>query len=252
MEQIRKPFQGVWNIIRFNWHFYFLSVAFLTGLLISSHYISLPYRPYIFIVFAFVIATTLTSLLISFYIYDISDLYKLNWVVDEQSNIKIININAGFDETSSLLKAKFQNAVLIVLDFYDPLKHTEVSIKRARKAYPAFPNTKQVTTSSLKLQDNSADKIFVTLAAHEIRDEKERIVFFKELYRILKPGGQIFLSEHLRDMANFLAYNIGAFHFLSRKNWYETFNKSGLIIKTEQKVTPFITIFTLEKYGTTP
>ena len=89
-----------------------------------------------------------------------------------------------------MLQTKFKNAELIALDFYDPKKHTEVSIKRAREAYPPFANTTQIQTSHLQLESNSADKIFVILSAHEIRNENERITFFKELTRVIKPSGQ--------------------------------------------------------------
>ena len=59
------------------------------------------------------------SLLVSWYVYDLSNLYKLSWLFPNNDNIKIVNIHAGFDETSVLLSAKFPNAELIVFDFYD-------------------------------------------------------------------------------------------------------------------------------------
>ena len=85
--------------------------------------------------------------------------------------------------------------------------------------------------------------------SHEIRNDNERVVFFNELSRILKPEGQILVTEHLRDYSNFLAYNIGFLHFLSKSSWNKTFSKANLKIKNEQKITPFITVFTLEKYA---
>jgi ubiquinone/menaquinone biosynthesis C-methylase UbiE len=248
MAVLRKPFQGVLNIVRFNWHFYVLATAFLCGLLFAAGYISADFRFYTLILFALAFGTTLVSLLVSFYVYDVSNLYQFDWLESNQTNSKIVNINAGFDETSVLLKDKFPQAELTVLDFYDPAKHTEVSIKRARKAYPPFPNTQHITTSNLRLTDNFADKIFIILAAHEIRNANERAVFFNELHRVLKPNGQIFVVEHLRDKANFGAYNIGFLHFLSLKSWYKTFQSANLNIKTEQKITSFITLFTLEKH----
>ena len=138
-----------------------------------------------------------------------------------------------------------------MFDFYDPAKHTEVSIRRAREAYPPFPNTQQVKPADLPLQDNSADKIFAILSAHEIRNEIERKSFFQELRRVLSPTGQIIVTEHLRDTANFLAYNIGAFHFHSKASWLKAFQSSGLRVSEEIKITPFITTFILDKNGVT-
>jgi ubiquinone/menaquinone biosynthesis C-methylase UbiE len=249
---IRKPFQGVMNIVRFNWHFYAISATIVVFIILIQHYfISLGVTGDILVLL--IVCSTVISLAVSAYIYDFSDLYKLSWLNHLKSGKKerIININAGFDETSALLKRKFENSELFVADFYDPAKHTEVSIKRARKAYPPFPNTQQVSTMHLPVQDNSTDKIFTILSAHEIRNENERITFFKELHRVLKSDGKVIVTEHLRDTANFLAYNIGFFHFHSKAAWMKTFGFSGLKLLEEIKITPFITTFILEKNGTT-
>jgi len=249
MEKLRKPFQGVGNIIRFNWHFY-VGVILLCFSLYSLQNILPNNLTFIFklIIFTAISITSIT-LFVSFYVYDLSDLYKLKWLPDNNENAEIVNIHAGFDETSELLKAKYSKSNLTVLDFYDPKKHTEISIKRARKAYPALPNTITTTTSNIPLQTNSVDKIFVTFSAHEIRDETERIIFFEELKRIIKLDGEIYVTEHLRDLPNFLAYNIGFFHFLDKKSWLKVFSKSNLKIKSKQKLNAFITNFTLTKNG---
>jgi SAM-dependent methyltransferase len=211
-----------------------------------------PYSFYIKLICFLIIAPTLISLIVSYYVYDLSDLYKLNWidVLPTRGNIYILNIHAGFDETSASIKNKLPVSDLQVFDFYDIEKHTEVSIKRARKAYPSYPNTKQITSSTIPLNENVADLIFVTLSAHEIRDQRERSAFFADLTRVLKPSGNIIVTEHLRDIANFAAYNIGFFHFLPRKAWLNNFKTANLNIIKETKTTPFITTFILSKNGT--
>ncbi len=254
MGKIRKPFQGVWNIVRFNWHYYVVSLGVLVLILCISNYVNSIFRTYLFIVGWLIFLPTFISLFVSYYVYDLSELYNFAWInrnIDKKTS-NIININAGFDETSILLKEKFPNAELTVFDFYDPKKHTEISIKRARAAYPIFPNTKTVTTKNLPVAHNSIDKIFVIFAAHEIRNEQERVDFFKELQKTIKPTGEIFITEHLRDIPNFLAYNIGFLHFYSKQTWLQTFQSAELFLKNEQKITPFISTFTLTKYGNTP
>jgi hypothetical protein len=251
MEEMRKPFQGVWNIIRFNWHFYVLSFAGILFVFFTTYFIE-SFRFTGCILFILIIFTSLISLLVSWYVYDLSGLYKFKWM-DEfkiQENTWLVNINAGFDETSPLFKDRFKNSPLKVLDFYDPLKHTEISIRRARKAYPPFPGTLQVLTRHVPLPDNDADIVFVIFSAHEIRNEDERIIFFKEINRILKTGGKVVVMEHLRDFVNFLAYNIGFLHFHSKSSWIKTFDSGKFKILKERKFTPFISIFILEKNGT--
>ncbi len=246
MAAIRKPLQGIWNVIRFNWHFYLLSIGFVFGILIFNRLLPELYHIFGNTMVAFLVIMTTISILVTFYVYDLSDLYKLAWLdeFDTQKNLKIANINAGFDETSVLLVDKFSNARLSVFDFYDPSKHTEISIKRARKAYPPFPNTQQIDTSVIPIMD--ADIIFLILSAHEIRNEEERNIFFNELRKTLNSEGRIIVVEHLRNLPNFLAYNIGAFHFISKKSWYRTFENSSLVVLREVMITPFITVFTLK------
>jgi ubiquinone/menaquinone biosynthesis C-methylase UbiE len=197
------------------------------------------------------VLTTAISLGVSLYIYDLSGLYNIRWLshIPVHHAPVIVNINAGFDETSEILKQAFPQAKLLVYDFYNPLKHTEISIKRARKAYPPFEGTIAVTTTALPLPNNYADYLLLIFAAHEIRDDAERAEFFRDLQRVLKPDGELIVLEHLRDTQNFLAYNIGAFHFLSLKSWYSTFNSAGLQLQRQDKITPFITKFTLTKHG---
>ncbi len=249
----RKPFQGVTNIIRFNWHFYviaFIAIAILLGFR--------NFLPEVFILpvnllVVLSITSISLSLAASYYIYDLSNLYSLDWLnrLAMAGEARIVNINAGFDETSTLLQQKYPSANLTVFDFYDPVKHTEVSIERARKAYPAFPGTKKITSDSVPLENSSTDCIFLVFSAHEIRNTPERIAFFKELHRVLNSNGKIVVVEHQRDIYNFIVYNFGFFHFFSGTTWRKTFASAELIISEEFKITPFITTFILQKNGTT-
>ena len=86
-------------------------------------------------------------------------------------------------------------------------------------------------------------------AAHEVRNEQERIAFFKELNRILKPEGKIYITEHLRDWVNFIPYSVGSFHFYSKNNWSKIVHSSDLKIEKEIKTTPFVSTFILTKNG---
>jgi ubiquinone/menaquinone biosynthesis C-methylase UbiE len=252
MATLRGSLQGVTNIVRFNWHFYALSAALILAAFLLNLTMGSQYTSYVAWLTALVAIPIIISLSVSFLVYDLSGLYSLTWLKDINAGkgSTIININAGFDEMSQSLHARYPEAKLIVFDFYDPQKHTEVSIERARRAYPPYPGTHLVSTADLQLADSSADLVVVILAAHEIRDEQERIMFFAELRRILTPNGQVVVTEHLRDLTNFLAYNIGFFHFLSRASWYRVFAANKLSIEKQISITPFITSFILSKDGT--
>lgn len=249
MDTVRKPAQGVRNILRFNWHYYvsafiLLSVIFIMAIFTEGLIqLILFYSGILFTLSVFI------SLFASYYIYDNSGLYDLPWVKKEDGEKIILNIHAGFDETSEILKEKFKNSKLEIFDFYDPIKHTEISIERARKAYPSLPETTIISTSKIPMKDRTVDVIYLIFSAHEIRNTNERNNFFKELNRILKEDGKIYITEHLRDFANFSVYNIGFFHFQPKKVWINTFRTSNFIIENTIKHTPFITTFILNKNG---
>ena len=250
MEVKRGPFQGVLNIIQFNWHFYVVAGIVLAALLVFQNMLPIQIRPFVVGLAMLTIFTIAVSLATSSYVYDFSNLYQLLWLPDLNGK-KVLNINAGFDETSPIIQRKFPIVALTAGDFYDATKHTEVSIKRARAAYPPIIGTIPVTTDKLPFQDGAFDFSLAILSAHEIRNDAERAQFFKELNRVTKSDGQIFVTEHLRDIPNFLAYTVGFFHFHSKSTWLETFHQAGLKIEKEIKITPFITTFIVSKHGNT-
>lgn len=250
MDPVRKPFQGTLNIIRFNWHFYVIAVAGLAISLLLFVRIVPEWKTSGTVLTVLFSLPILISLIVSWYIYDLSPLYKFQYLQRPDNMTGVcINIHAGFDETSILLQANAMCSELTVFDFYDPLKHTEISIKRARKAYPPFPGTQSITTDHIPCDDNSVDRIYLIFAAHEIRKGEERNIFFKELRRILKSSGDIIIIEHLRDGWNFMAYTLGFFHFLPRKLWLNQFKQSGFRIAKESRLNLFITCFILKKDG---
>lgn len=251
MEIERKSYQGVYNIVRFNWHFYLIAFILIVFLFNYGDVFGESLRFYATIFGILVSFSIFSSLLISYYIYDVSPLYKFQFLPDLNSK-KVLNLTAGFDETSPILKDQFPKIDLIVCDFYNAEKHTEVSIKRARKAYPKIENTLSISTDLLPFENNTFEYVVAIFSAHEIRNDEERILFFKEINRVTKPAGKIFVTEHLRDFNNFAAYNIGYFHFHSLKTWLKTFHNSRLKISGKIKTTPFVNTFILIKNGNTP
>lgn len=240
----RSPYQGVLNIVRFNWHFYLLAGGTLSILLLLRDWLPAPLPDLALAGIVLAVGSILVSLGVSHYVYDRSALYRLSSLAEADGR-HLFNIHAGFDETSAILRDRFPDATVTIGDFYDPALHTEVSIRRARRAYPPSPGTVPVTTTALPFPTDTFDASLAILSAHEIRVEAERIQFFRELRRVTKPTGKIYVTEHLRDGPNFLAYTIGFLHFYSRPTWLTTFRQAGLKVEQEIKTTPFITTFVL-------
>lgn len=245
---VRKRLQGVTNIIRFNWHFYLIGLLSLALLVIVWTCLGSTAANAIVVVAIVAVSWNLfVSLAVSAYVYDFSGFYTLTWLrryLQTDGN-RVANVHAGFDETSGLIAGLHPMVSLSVYDFYDAARHTEVSIRRARAAYGAYPGTTQMDTRNAVLADGTYDLILLILAAHEIRSEAEAVSFFSGLKDHLAHGGRIIVVEHLRDTANFMAYTIGFFHFLSRRRWLRVFNAAGLVVEAEEKINPFISLFCL-------
>jgi ubiquinone/menaquinone biosynthesis C-methylase UbiE len=246
MEVKRRPFQGVLNILSFNRHFYVAGLGALVLLFAGNVYFDWPPLVFELILIAFLYGLIM-PLIVSAWVYDFSGYYNFHWlkplVSNDANEDQIVNINAGFDETSFIIKQRFPAADLKVFDFYNAKQHTEPAIIRARKVSLVYPNTKAIASDAIPVDDKSVDIVFLLSAVHEIRSHDEKVLFLKECYRICKPGGKVIMVEHLRDFPNFLAFSIGFTHFFSRVTWQKAFEQAGFSSFSETKFTPFMSVF---------
>jgi hypothetical protein len=252
-EVIRAPFHGVGQIVRYNWPYYALSAGAVAIGLALATLVEMP-GALNTMVFAGVAITGFwlaSSLLVSFYVYDLSPLYRWNWLQDALRTTPQtwVSFHAGLDETSEAIRHLFPSSMGNTIDFYDPEKMQEPSIERARRSVARTDTKDSVDIRALPFQDASLDAAFLILSAHEIRDSGDRVRFFSELGRILKAGGELILVEHLRDGWNFAAYGPGVRHFYSRQEWLRTATAAGFSVNRENSLTPFVRCFVLERVG---
>jgi ubiquinone/menaquinone biosynthesis C-methylase UbiE len=246
MEIERRSFQGVLNILSFNRHFYVIGLIAWV-LILGSVFIFNWHNSLIWIVFlAFIYGLTM-PLIVSAYIYDFSGFYNFDWLkkmkIEDTKDKLNLNINAGFDETSFIIESILPNSKLQVYDFYNPKLNTEPAIIRARKVSLVYPNTQQINSNLVPLNDNSVDNIFLLSAIHEIRKHDEKVQFLKECRRVCKPNGNVIMVEHLRDIPNFVAFTVGFTHFFSKRKWKTAYEEAGFTSFKETKFTPFMSIF---------
>ena len=131
MEVKRRPFQGVLNILSFNRHFYVAGLTVLATLFASQLYFKWPSGVLELILIAFLYGLIM-PLIVSAWVYDFSGYYDFHWLnplISNETGIEqIVNINAGFYETSFIIKHLIPCAELKVFDFYNASQHTEPAI----------------------------------------------------------------------------------------------------------------------------
>ncbi|MES2476257.1 MAG: class I SAM-dependent methyltransferase [Verrucomicrobiota bacterium] len=247
----RGKWQGMWTIAKFNWPFYGGALVIFALAAFGYFWSDAPLLKWACM--AVVMGSLyflIVSLWVSHQVYDRSDLYRWAWLeraLDGAEPDMMIFCHSGFDEASQALNECFQDVVWVVLDHYDTAMMTEASIRRARKRFPPTAGTKPAPFDHWPVAAGSAEVVFGLLAIHELRREEERIAWFEEANRCLKPGGRVVLAEHTRDVANFLAFGPGFLHFHSRASWQRCWEKAGLHATDAFQVTPWVRIFIVSK-----
>lgn len=226
----RGPFDGVWNIVRFNWPMFAIGSALVAAFLAMGGWWM--------VLGLLAVVGLLIPLVVSHWVYDRSDLYRLDWLDPKWR--RVVSLHAGFDEVSKHIRERLPSAEVLAFDFYDPVKHTEPSIERARRYSPEHEAKSISTRSPLPVEARGVDAVLFFLSAHEIRDSDERAEFFCHVKDTLGPDGCVVVVEHVRDIPNLLAYSLGAFHFLTEAAWRDTFACAGLAVVSVERHTPLV------------
>ena len=243
--------RGLRQIVRLNWPFYVAAAAVaIAGPLLTR---ALPWPSWTRLLLdagaALVGAWLVTSLVASWVVYDRSRLMRWDWVLQALGfdPASWINLHAGLDESTPALRALFKHARGRVFDIYDPAEMTEPSIARARRVARNEVTPEPADFRRLPLPTGTIDVAMLLLSAHELRSDEARRALFVELRRVLGPGGRVVIAEHLRDLANFLAFGPGVLHFHSRRTWVECFSRNRFDVHCEFSITPFVRVFVLRR-----
>jgi len=247
----RHRFAGVVKIVRFNWHLYALSAAGIAGMsfLLALRLLPKWLEEAAFCGTAVAIFWTLSSILVSWYVYDYVGVTRWRWLRYHVSapRHRWVNIHAGLDESTSSLRRLFPGTDGIAVDIYDAEEMTELSIARARRIRPSSEPYRQGRYDLLPIPESDCDAVFLLFAAHEVRDADNRTLLLRETARVLRQRGYVVLVEHLRDWKNFVAFGPGFLHFHCRRSWLRSIDDAGLIVEQESDVTPFVKCFLLRK-----
>lgn len=249
MDKVKGPYNGVLQIVVFNWPFYLAALAFV-GIAFFV-LLSFVFPLFLKILLALGIFLSLfwifSSLIASYWIYDKTFTADWSWVKTylEPAPKTLGQFHAGFDETSGILRKVFPNVDWRVADIHPQNEKLTASLERARQNQNAV--CPRVDSTCLPFESEIFSAIFLIFSAHELRKPETRTQFFSELYRILQNKGRVLMVEHLRDFANFAAFGPNFVHFYSRKEWLRCIHSVSFKIVKEFRKTPFVRVFILEK-----
>ena len=241
-------YTGVLKIVRFNWPWYAGAVLMTAAL---ATVLTLSTLPALCQMLAWALigladGWLLLSLVVSHYIYDRSAVARGGWLDGQtagQERTHVAIFHLGQDEASAHTARLLPTATIRIFDVYHSEHSGSPSLARARTL--AVTASTPAVFNQLPLADGSIDLALVIFAAHELRHDGVRADFFRELARIIGPGGRALVVEHLRDGWNLFAYGPGFWHFLGRRTWLQTFALAGLQVAHETSLTPWVRRFQL-------
>src|SRR5437016_10009372 len=176
----RGQFDGVLQIVRYNWTLYIVAVLVSTLVVFLVDVVHPPAALAGLLILGALAAVfwLALSLAVSHYVYDRSDLYRWEWIRERvaPNPRHVVNIHAGLDETSPALQEMYPAAEVTILDIYDPAEMPEPSIARARRE--ARSPLASVKADFRRLPETaSADLVTVIFVAHELRRAASKEAF---------------------------------------------------------------------------
>jgi SAM-dependent methyltransferase len=226
---------GTATVVGFNWPKY-LAAGALLAVAATADRLGLPgpIRSILWLGGVLGAVWAATSLAATWWVYDHSRVYD-----EVAKNLGPLgdwaSVHCGFDESTPTLTRAIGCGPVQVVDL---AIGSSASLRRARG--------RQVLEGCLHrpeapaLAPSSLDSIFVTFAAHEVRDRTDQRDLFSTVARALRPGGRLVITEHLRDLANFAVYGPGALHFQHASTWRARAVEAGLALDRDSRITPFV------------
>jgi SAM-dependent methyltransferase len=226
---------GTATVVRFNWPKY-LGVLALVAAAGAAGLAGAP-RPacaLACVVCVPAVTWTVASLAATWWVYDHRRVYELLTVGLADAGDWAV-VHAGFDESVPALCSAIGCPPAAVAEIaVRPGPTLRRARRRNQRAVAGVP------VNDLRLGAGSLDSVFVTFAAHEVRNLDDQQALFSSLRRALRPGGRLIITEHPRDAANVAVYGPGALHFQPLATWHARAAEAGLSAESRLHITPFV------------
>lgn len=186
----------------------------------------------------------------------IYDGHRISEVLVQLRDVKptdtIVHIGLGRKKLAVELSRHLTTGKILVIDIYNPQIMPSRELARARRQAPR-PNPdprlswRDGSLNLLPMPDSSISIATMNEALGEIWQEGDQVQLFKELFRILKPGGSALIAERLRTPTNLVVLGPSAFRFHSANHWARIITDSGLAISDQKSLSDLICCLRVDK-----
>lgn len=188
---------------------------------------------------SFAIGMTAAAVLTTWWVFGVTARTRWAWVEHAADRPRRwLNLTTGFDDSTPILRQRLSGEGR-TLDVFDTTGGHEPALKRARRRFPPVGASVAPTALDDQVEPASADAVLLLMSAHEAHGH-DRVALFRSAARALTPDGHLVVVEHLRDLANILAFGPGAWHFSTRGEWLAVAEAAGLGLTEESRLSPFV------------
>ena len=181
------------------------------------------------------------------------DLIARMKALDEIDNPQILDVGCGTGRTAiRIAKALKNGGHLFGIDIYSKLAipgNTLNTVQNNARIEKVEEKTsfQYGSATNIPFEKNSIDIVNVSSVLHEVHDPNGQDKAMQELYRVLKPGGYLYLSEWNRTSWQLIAFTgLCCFVFKHKNYWEKLLKKNKFKDIIYESITGF-GIFTARK-----
>lgn len=142
-----------------------------------------------------------------------------------------------------------QGGFLVGIDIYDAIAISGSSLECVKRnaeleGVATITNFQKGSITDIPFDDRRFDIVSVMSVLHEIHDSNDKEKAFREIYRVLKDDGLLFMGEWNRNSLNLIFFTgIFAFVFKPKIYWEMQLQDNGFKIYKTQDFSGFINFF---------
>lgn len=175
-------------------------------------------------------------------------LFKVGKIEPQDS---IIQISLGRKYVPASFCRRLTTGKILVYDVYNPQLTPSQSLARARRQ-SRFVNDprilwRDVSNNILPLPDSSQRTVAMVNIATEYAQSGDQQYLFSEIFRVLKPGGQLLIAESIKSPSSVLTLGLFALSLKSFAYWERMITRAGFEMHEKENLRDLLCCWRFKK-----